>query len=1176
METFAEQVKEPVAEDSRACGGEMDEKSKNPMTHSPSVPTPDFRALFESAPGLYLVLAPDLTIVAASDAYLRATITQREEILGRGMFEVFPDNPDDSTATGVSNLRSSLERVLQNRVSDVMAVQKYDIRRPESQGGGFEKRYWSPVNSPVFGVDNKVTYIIHRVEDVTEFVRLKQLESEQHKVTQELRNRGSQMEAEIYLRAQELQDVNRQLRAANEALAELDRAKTAFFSNVSHEFRTPLTLMLGPLEDILNKSASSLGVLEREQLKMVHRNSLRLLKLVNTLLDFSRIEAGRMQAVYEPTDLATFTSELASVFRSAVERADLSLVVDCPPLGEPIYVDREMWEKIVLNLLSNAFKFTFEGQIAVTLHRVGDRVELTVRDTGTGIPPEELPHLFKRFHRVQGARARTHEGSGIGLALVQELVKLHGGGVRVSSVVGEGTTFTIAIPTGSAHLPGTRISAPRTLQSTAIGAAPYVEEALRWLPEEVGESGRVGEVTPSPHHLLTSSQFTLTARILLVDDNADMRDYVKRLLSQSYEVEVVSDGVAALAAVRKQVPDLVLTDVMMPGLDGFELLRQLRADVRTREVPVILLSARAREESCVEGLEAGADDYLIKPFSARELLARVGANLEMARVRQESARRVEAERAFLEAVLQQMPAGVIIAEAPSGRFILSNEQVAQILRHPFVSVAAIEEYEHYKGFHPDGRRYKPDEWPIARAIFRGEIVTGEEIDYLCGDGTHRTMYTNAAPIRDREGQIIAGVCTFFDITSRKQAEAEREQLLTRSQEARADAEAANRLKDDFLSVLSHEIRTPLNAMLGWSSLLRSRKFDEATTNRALETIERNARTQSQLIEDLLDVSRIIRGNLSLDVRPIELCSVIEAAIETVRPAIEAKAIRLHTALDPLASRILGDYNRLQQVVWNLLSNAVKFTPNGGQIEVCLEHVEFYAQIRVSDTGCGLGAEFLPYVFDRFRQADSATTRTQGGLGLGLAIVRHLVELHGGTVHAESLGKGKGATFIVNLPLNGVEHPNDSLVSDAEQESTTVEGEVRFDSTRLLDGLQVLVVDDEADARELIATILEEYGAEVMAVASAKEALSVFELQPDILLSDIGMPGEDGYMLIRQVRALEAKRGGQIPAIALTAYSREQDRTKALLAGFQQHVSKPVSPDELAAVVASLAGRTGKV
>ncbi len=622
------------------------------MTAKISLTTPEFRTLFESAPDSYYVLSPDFTILAASDAFLRASMTKREDIVGRGLFEVFPGNPDDPSNTGVSNLRDSLESVLKHRVPHTMVVQKYDIPRPDSVGGGFEQKYWSPVSYPVFGVDGRVAYIIHRTEDVTEFFRLKQEGSEQQKLTQQLQTRAEQMEAEIYLRAQELQSANRQLRAANEALAELDSAKTAFFSNVSHEFRTPLTLMLAPIEDVLDNSTLADG--DREQLEIVHRNGLRLLKLVNNLLDFSRLEAGKMQAVYESTDLATFTLDLASGFRSAVERAGLSFIVDCPPLESPIYVDREMWEKIVLNLLSNAFKFTFEGKIAVTLHSIGECIELTVQDTGTGIPTEELPNLFERFHRVQGTRARTHEGSGIGLALVQELVKLHGGTVSVSSIVGEGTTFTVVIPIGSERLLTGYNSALRTQNS--IGIAPYVEEALRWLPEEEdgetrgqgdkgtrgqGDKGTRGQgefmsiLAPSSH-----SSPAPSARILVADDNADMRDYLKRLLSRFYQVEVVADGVAALAAVRQQRPDLVLTDVMMPGLDGFALLHRLRADVRTREVPILLLSARAGEESRVEGLDAGADDYLLKPFSARELLARVRANLEMARVRQEAVRSV--------------------------------------------------------------------------------------------------------------------------------------------------------------------------------------------------------------------------------------------------------------------------------------------------------------------------------------------------------------------------------------------------------------------------------------------------------------------------------------------------------------------------------------------------------
>jgi PAS domain S-box-containing protein len=458
-------------------------------------------------------------------------------------------------------------------------------------------------------------------------------------------------------------------RKQTEALLELDRAKTVFFSNVSHEFRTPLTLMLGPLENALSNPVGPTPN-DRQQLETVYRNSLRLLKLVNTLLDFSRIEAGRMQAVYEPTDLAMLTADLAGMFRAAIDRAGLRLVVDCCALSAPACVDREMWEKIVLNLLSNAFKFTFEGEITVALRDYPDRIELEIRDTGTGIPANDLPHIFERFHRVQGARGRTYEGSGIGLSLVQELVGLHGGTIQVSSVVDQGTRFTVSIPTGCAHLPSQRIGAARTLTSTAIGAMPYVEEILRWLPE-TGKSAASLAQPLGPVDQSVQLYSGPMARILLADDNADMRDYVKRLLSQQYEVEAVTDGVAALAAVRQHRPDLLLTDVMMPGLDGFGLLRELRADPQTQELPIILLSARAGEESRIEGLEAGADDYLIKPFSARELLARVEANLKLAQLRQEATRREQVQRQAAEAAKQQLES---VLSSISDQFLVLDQE----------------------------------------------------------------------------------------------------------------------------------------------------------------------------------------------------------------------------------------------------------------------------------------------------------------------------------------------------------------------------------------------------------------------------------------------------------------------------------------------------------------------
>jgi signal transduction histidine kinase/CheY-like chemotaxis protein len=422
-----------------------------------------------------------------------------------------------------------------------------------------------------------------------------------------------------------------------EALAETDRAKTAFFSNVSHEFRTPLTLMLGPLEEALAVPAEALPR-KRDDLAVAHRSGLRLLRLVNTLLDFSRIEAGRLQASYEPVDLARFTAELASEFRAATEKAALRLTVDCSPLSEPVWVDRDMWEKIVLNLVSNAFKFTLDGAIAVRVGRENGHAVLRIADTGIGIPAHELPRIFDRFHRIEGARGRTHEGTGIGLALVQDLTRLHGGTVSVESTPRVGTTFTVAVPLGTDHLPPDRLRAERPMVSTAIGAHPYVEEAMRWLrsddaPAEL-ESVLPGE-QPAP-----AETEVKRATVLLVDDNADMRDYVQRLLAPQYQVRTAADGAEALASMRADPPDLLLSDVMMPRLDGFGLVREIRADPALAHLPVILLSARAGEESSIEGLEAGADDYLIKPFSARELLARVTANVKTAELRRGFERRI--------------------------------------------------------------------------------------------------------------------------------------------------------------------------------------------------------------------------------------------------------------------------------------------------------------------------------------------------------------------------------------------------------------------------------------------------------------------------------------------------------------------------------------------------------
>ena len=431
----------------------------------------------------------------------------------------------------------------------------------------------------------------------------------------------------------------------------------------------------------------------------------------------------------------------------------------------------------------------------------------------------------------------------------------------------------------------------------------------------------------------------------------------------------------------------------------------------------------------------------------------------------------------------------------------------------------------------------------------------------------------------RDGRVIGTLTIIEDVTERVAREAElqaqieaRTRLLASEKLARSEAERANRLKDEFLATISHELRNPLNAIMGWAHMLQLGKLNEANTERAVETIYRNAKSQSQLVSDLLDVSRIISGKLRLDMRAVDLIYIVNAAIDSIRPAADAKGILLQPLLDPAAGPISGDADRLQQVVWNLLTNAVKFTPKGGKIQLKVQRINSHVEIVVSDSGVGINKEFLPYVFDRFRQADGSTTRIHGGLGLGLSIVRQLVDLHGGSVGVESKGEGKGATFTITLPFAGVSS------DQKETESLPTHGDeiVTFEDLPSLQGLKVLVVDDEADTRELIREVLKECGSEVMLSRSAEEALEALErYHPDILISDLGMPDEDGYSLISKIRALPPERGGQIPAAALTAYARAEDRMRVLRSGFQFHLPKPVDSAELVTVVASLAGRAYK-
>jgi signal transduction histidine kinase len=840
--------------------------------------TPDFRTLFEAAPGLYLALTPDLTIVAASDAYLRATMTAREQILGRQLFDVFPDNPDDPHATGVRNLRASLERVLRHRAPDAMAVQKYDIRRPAAEGGGFEERYWSPVNSPVFGLDGEIAYIIHRVEDVTEFIRLKQAGIEQHKLTEELRTRAEQVEAEIYLRAQELDEANRQLRRANEQLAslyaktqELDKLKTQFFANVSHELRTPLALILGPTGKLL---ASGRWEEEtRHELETIERNARALLKHVNDLLDIARLEAGKMALDRSRIDLAALVRCTASLFEVVVRERGVALSVATPD-SLAVLADADKIERVLLNLLSNAVKFVPDGgHVQVELAVAGEGVVLTVEDDGPGVPVPLREVIFERFRQGEETTARRFGGTGLGLAIAKELVELHGGRIEVDEATGGGAVFRVALP----------------LPALADGSMPETVAPDEMLAEVARQT--VDELRPRRGAPPVATRAAGGhARVLVVEDNPEMNSFVADALASEYDVVTAFDGREGLEKALALRPDLIVSDIMMPVMGGDALVGALRTERQLDNVPIMLLSAKVDDELRVQLLRQGAQDYLTKPFALEELRARVA------------------------------------------NWITTKK---------------------------------------ARDVLQRELAS--------------------------QGQDLAALADELSLRKR-------------------ELESANRAKDQFLSVVSHELRTPLTAIMSWTRLLREGKVPGERAGHALEVIERSGRVQAKLVDDLLDVSRIVTGQMRLDLRPLELSRVVRAAVDSLRPLAEAKGLQLEGVLDADVGVVLGDPERLQQAVANLAGNAIRFTPARGHVGVRLEQTDGIVRVVVRDTGKGIAPSFLPHIFEPFRQAQDPATRDHGGLGLGLTIVRHVVERHGGTVAAASEGEGRGATFTISLPV----------------------------------------------------------------------------------------------------------------------------------------------------------------
>ena len=944
-----------------------------------------------------------------------------------------------------------------------------------------------------------------------------------------------------------VEEQRQQLAEAVERLKEVDRFKSQMFANVSHEFRTPLTLILGPLEDALRDPAKAL---QAGALESVHRNALRLLRLVNTVLDFSRIEAGRLDASYEPTDLAAYTAEVASGFRSAIEKAGLTFHVDCPTLPEQVHVDREMWEKIVLNLLSNAFKHTFDGWIRVTLRHEKDVVTLTVDDAGVGIPESEISRITERFHRVKDARSRTHEGTGIGLALVKEFAAAHGGTLSIASREGEGSSFSVTVRTGTAHLPAERIGAVRTRASTATGANAYAEEALRWISEEEAaearfpHSARQREQDVSPESTATGAGHQPRPRILWADDNADMRDYVRRLLSEQYEVTVCGDGAAALASALANPPDLVLTDIMMPGVDGFALLKALREDQRTCTIPVVLVSARAGRESSVEGMEAGADDYLVKPFSARELLARVHTHLHLASLRRGAMavleREAEARRyAALHASEERVRAHAkvldfaqVIVRDMEHRIVLWNRAAEEL--YGFAQEEAVGQISHTLL-----RTEFPEPLPrIQEELLETGAWKGELVHHAKGWG--RIVVTSNWSLHYTNGKPANIVETYTDVTALKKTEA----ALAQAQKIQALGTLAGGIAHDFNNILT--------AIAGYVELLSEDLPAGDGSHEYVGEIRAASERAARLVRQILTFSRREEPERKV----IRLQPVIEEALDLLRASIPAM-IEIHSNFDPTTPNVSADATQIHQIVMNLGTNAAHaIGSSGGLIEVTLMPVPLdrdqaqasgglkagrYVRLSIRDNGSGMDSGILERIFDPF-----FTTKAPGkGTGLGLAVVHGIVAAHGGGINVNS-EPGKGTVFHLLFPATRA-----VAVSEAALQPTTPRGS----------GQRILCVDDERAVLAVMTRSLERLGYQVSSYSEPSDALNEFRARPEafnLIVTDLGLRGMSGLDFAREV--LRIRPG--MPVLVASGHFGAEDQERAKQLGVSDFIFKPMKPTEL--------------
>lgn len=808
---------------------------------------------------------------------------------------------------------------------------------------------------------------------------------------------------------------NRELERLLARIRELDEVKSRFFANVSHELRTPLALILGPVERAL---ADDLDPRRRRDLEVVRRNASSLLRRVNDLLDVAKLDAGQMEMAWAEIDLTRLVRFVAGHFEAIAAEREVRFVVEAPE-SLVAAADPAKFERVLLNLLSNAFKFVpTGGRVKVALEDRGDRVVLAVQDSGPGVPPDKRRLIFERFRQADDSAERVFGGTGLGLSIARDFVELHRGTIAVTDAPGRGALFLVEMPRAAPE--GVRLrradihgdeGAIRGAVDELRPAAPERREAVR------GPGDR--------------------ASVLVVEDNPEMNRFIAETLATELDVTTAFDGREGLEALRRAPPDVIVTDIMMPKMSGDRMIAEIRRSAEWDDIPILVLSAKADDALRVRLLDEGAQDYVVKPFAASELRARVRNLAAMKRARD---------------VLQR--------EASS---------------------------------------------------------RGHDLEVLARE--------------------VAGA---------KRALAQ----------ALEEVRTASRLKDEFLMTLSHELRTPLNAVLGNVQLLEMLPPGSPQRPRAIEAIGRNSRMQARIIDDLLDVSRIVSGKLTLEPEPVAVVEPVDEAIDALALAAEAKDVRVRRRVAPGPPPwVRGDRARLTQVFWNLLSNAIRHVPSGGEVEVEIAAADGTVRVDVTDTGPGIDPDFLPFVFERFRQADGSTTRRYGGLGLGLAIVRHLVELHGGRVGAGNRDGG-GARFWIELPAQAA--------PATEPPARAAEGP-RANAAGPLAGMRLLLVEDQEDAREVLGLALERLGADVEVASTAPEAVDVVTRSPafSALLLDLGLPGEDGYALLRRIRALERDRGrAPAPAVAVTAFARSEDRARTREAGFAEHLAKPIQLERL--------------